>query len=72
MKRLTYLPDVPDFEAGESRAIEAAVKSEKGMGFLQGVSANHEIGEDAARSSCARPSAASRISLERFSSGTPD
>lgn len=72
MRHLAYLSDAPNFEAGESRTIEAVVKSEESMGFLQGVSANHEIGKDAARPHHAVPSAAGSISLECLPCGTPD
>jgi len=72
VRHFDCLSDAPNFEAGESRTIEAVVKSEEGMGFPQGVSANHEICKDAARSYCAVPSAASGICLEGLPRGTPD
>jgi hypothetical protein len=66
-----YASDSYNFEAGKCRLIEAVVEGEKAVAFPHGVGADDEVGEEAARSWFALPSAPSGVSLGRLPGGAP-
>ena len=59
-------------EAGEGGVVEGGVEGEEAMRFAEGVGADEEVGEDAARSAVALFSAAGRVGLKCAAGGAPD
>jgi hypothetical protein len=59
-------------EAGEGGLVEARVKSKETVGFTEGVGADEEVGEDAARGGVPTPFPARDVGLMGAASGAPD